>query len=110
MADVSVAGLRDLVTVKTAQMLHHPAYQQLRKEILLPATQQNSGSTCTRWSTLDNATADSVSLFKPSSSADLEVRDSVDMWTVGCGRRAASTAVDGAVKGHRCRPRSRVPA
>jgi len=37
MADVSVAGLRDLVTVKTAQMLHHPAYQQLRKEILLPA-------------------------------------------------------------------------
>ena len=32
----SVPGLRDLVTVKTAQMLHHPAYQQLRKEILLP--------------------------------------------------------------------------
>jgi hypothetical protein len=32
----SVAGLRDLVTVKTAQMLHHPAYEQIRKEILLP--------------------------------------------------------------------------
>jgi hypothetical protein len=34
----SVAGLRDLVTVKTAQMLRHPIYQQLRQEILHPAT------------------------------------------------------------------------
>lgn len=34
----SVAGLRDLVTVKTAQMLHHPVYEHLRKEILQPNT------------------------------------------------------------------------
>ena len=34
----SIPGLRDLVTVKTAQMLKHPIYQQLRKEILLPNT------------------------------------------------------------------------
>jgi hypothetical protein len=27
-----------LVTVKTAQMLHHPIYEQIRKEILLPNT------------------------------------------------------------------------
>jgi hypothetical protein len=34
----SIAGLRDLITVKTAQMLSHPVYQHLRKEILLPNT------------------------------------------------------------------------
>jgi hypothetical protein len=34
----SIPGLSDLVTVKTAQMLEHPIYQQLRKEILLPNT------------------------------------------------------------------------
>lgn len=34
----STAGLGDLVTVKTAQMLHHPIYEQIRKEILLPNT------------------------------------------------------------------------
>jgi hypothetical protein len=34
----SIPGLTDLVTVKTAQMLKHPIYQQLRKEILLPTT------------------------------------------------------------------------
>jgi hypothetical protein len=34
----SVPGLRDLTVVKTAQMLEHPIYQQLRKEILLPNT------------------------------------------------------------------------
>jgi hypothetical protein len=32
------AGLSDLVTVKTAQMLHHPIYEQRRKEILRPNT------------------------------------------------------------------------
>ena len=31
----TTAGLRDLVTVKTAQMLH-PIYERVRKEILLP--------------------------------------------------------------------------
>jgi hypothetical protein len=34
----TVPGLRDLVTVKTAQALHHPIYQQLREEILQPNT------------------------------------------------------------------------
>jgi hypothetical protein len=34
----STAGLRDLVTVKTAQLLPHPIYEQIRKEILLPNT------------------------------------------------------------------------
>jgi hypothetical protein len=34
----SIPGLSDLVTVKTAQMLKHPIYQHLRKEILLPTT------------------------------------------------------------------------
>ena len=34
----STPGLRDLVTVKTAQMLHHPVYEHLRKEILQPNT------------------------------------------------------------------------
>jgi hypothetical protein len=31
-------GLRDLVTVKTAQMLRHPIYEHIRKETLLPPT------------------------------------------------------------------------
>ncbi|MQB02159.1 MAG: hypothetical protein GEU78_18225 [Actinobacteria bacterium] len=31
-------GMRDLITVKTAHMLHHPIYEQLRKDILLPTT------------------------------------------------------------------------
>lgn len=34
----TIPGLRDLVTVKTAQMLHHPIYQHIKKEILLPNT------------------------------------------------------------------------
>jgi hypothetical protein len=34
----TIPGLRDLVTVKTAQMLHHPTYEHIRKEILLPNT------------------------------------------------------------------------
>jgi hypothetical protein len=34
----TIPGLSDLVTVKTAQTLKHPIYQQLRKEILLPNT------------------------------------------------------------------------
>jgi hypothetical protein len=32
----STAGPSDLVTVKTAQLLHHPICEQLRKEILRP--------------------------------------------------------------------------
>ena len=32
----TIPGLCDLVTVKTAQMLHHPTYEHIRKEILLP--------------------------------------------------------------------------
>lgn len=34
----SIPGLRDLITVKTVQTLHHPVYQQLREEILQPNT------------------------------------------------------------------------
>jgi hypothetical protein len=34
----TIPGLRDLVTVKTAQILRHPIYQQLRQEILHPNT------------------------------------------------------------------------
>ncbi|MDP9406050.1 MAG: hypothetical protein M3O86_05550 [Actinomycetota bacterium] len=30
----TTAGLRDLITVKTAQMLHHPIWQQLRNEVI----------------------------------------------------------------------------